>query len=213
MVLVSCAGVSSPDLVADQFWLAVQAQDERGVRSHSTEASQKAVDVSNGRWRNIKVVFGEIRIKGADAKVETIVTFPDPTAESSTTFNTILRKEQDRWKVDYSETMAAAADLNPWSGITKQLEEFGSEFSKKIDDALSELQKELPELQNEVEKLGDSFLKDLEQSLEQQLPEIQKRIDTLEEALDKALEEALKKRQEREEREERNQPKEPIRTI
>lgn len=208
LTLGGCTSTKSPEVVTEHFWQAIQAGNEGNVRAVSTKASENIVDLSNSRWRNIKVAFGETRIRGVDAQVETTAIFSESGSQSAENFNTVLKKEYGEWKVDYPETMAGIENNDPLFRIQKQLEKFGIEFSNKFDSTISEIQKDLPKHQKEIEEMGNTLLKELEQSLEHELPKVQKLLENLKDSFDKALEETLRKKRENE-----KQRKSPVTTI
>lgn len=199
LLLLASAGCSvptTPDGVARKFWAAVVRQDEEGARRWVTEVGRSGVDLSRGRWRDAVVTFGDIRIKGDDASIETRVVLPEQKEAPPIELHTVLTRENGQWKVDYEKTMESLAERNPFADLVKELKRFSEQLSGNVNRALSDLEKNLPEIEKELKGFGDSVGK----ALQQTISEVQKNLK----AFMKALEESAEQARKRSEREQEN---------
>jgi len=188
---VGCTTVETPEDVARKFWEAVARQDKASARRYVTEAGRAGIDLSRGRWRDAVVTFGEIRIEGDDAGIETRIVLPEQKGAPPIQLQTVLRRENGQWKVDYEKTMESLAARNPFTDLVKELKRFSEQMSGNLDRALSDLEKNLPEIEKELKGLGDSVGK----ALQEAIPELQKEIEAFTKSLEEAAEEARKRRE------------------
>lgn len=193
LFITACTNVQSPENVTDEFWQAVKAGNEKTVAQFVTNDSRGSVQLSDHRLRNITVDFGEVRILKNDAKIATIVRFSDRDDEPKKRLDTVLKKENGQWKVDFSHTMSALHHRDPFAGLVKQLEKMRTDFSADFNDLLNQLGDQLPELENKFKENGEAVLKELEKSLTEKSPEIRKYMNDLKEAMEKALEDSMEK--------------------
>jgi hypothetical protein len=189
-VVFACAPANTPDATARAFWEAMAAGDDTAVRDHATGAGSRAMDSSQGRWRGVAATFGEIRINGDVATVDTRLTFPDRTGQAPIRLRTVLRRENGRWRVDYTKTMESLPAQHALSDLIKELRRFSEQFSGELDRGSSELEKDLPEIEKALKNLGDS----VGEALERTIPQLQKGIEAFLQSLQRALDEAKKKR-------------------
>jgi len=208
LIAVGCSTVQTPDDVARQFWEAVARQDEEGARCYVTEAGQKKIDLSRGRWRDAVVSFGEIRIEGDDASIETRIVLPGQKEAPPVELQTVLRRENGQWKVDYGKTVESLAARNPFTDLVKELKRFSEQMSGNVDRALSDLEKNLPQIDRELKGLGGSVGK----ALQKTIPELQNGLEAFMQALEETAEEARKRKErERERKKEKAEESEGIR--
>ncbi len=189
LILVGCSTATTPKEVARQFWDAVAQQDENSARQYTTEAGRANIDLFQGRWRDAVVTLGEIRIKGDDASIETRIVLPKRKEAPPIDLDTVLRRKNGQWKVDYEKTMESLATRNPFSDLMKELRRFSEQMSGNVDRAMTDLGKKFPEIEKELQGLGDSVGK----ALQEAIPELKKGLEAFTKALEEAAEEARKK--------------------
>jgi hypothetical protein len=188
LILGGCSTATTPEEVAWQFWDAVARQDENSARRYTTEASRVKIDLSQGRWQDAVVTFGEVRIKGDDAGIETRIVLSEQKEAPPIELQTVLRRENSQWKVDYEKTMQSLAARNPFTDLVKELKRFGEQMSGNVERTLSDLKKNLPQIEKELKGLGGSVGK----ALQETVSELQKGLGAFTKALEKAAEEAGK---------------------
>jgi hypothetical protein len=78
------------------------------------------------------------------------------------TFNTVLLKENDGWKVDFQQTHTNIA-MVPFEGIAKSLQDIGDTFTNQLEQQIPLIEKEVEslgnELKGEIEKFGETLKK------------------------------------------------------
>lgn len=116
LLLVSaCTRTENPDDVAIAFWTALAEHDLEQAKYFSTEDSAR---LFNEDMRNASIQVGKVKYVCDGATVETWVI--RQSAEASSSFKTILIRdqEQDRWKVDYPQTIENISEKRFKSIIT-----------------------------------------------------------------------------------------------
>jgi len=179
--MAGCASVETPDQVARHFWDAMKEGDEKTVQNYTTEETRMFIKLSDFRWPNGYIAFDEIRITGNDAMVDTQIGQDESAAMPIASFQTVLKRKDGTWKVDYRKTMSTVSDNNGFSELMRDMRKFNREFSENLDDALAQLKKEAPKLEKEVESLSNSIGKSLEkfaQKLDKLLKDSQNKNDS-----------------------------------
>lgn len=161
--LTGCASFKTPDQVTGSFWRAMADQEADTARMYVTAESRKLLDQPDLRFKGAGVALGEIRIKGEEATVETLLQFPQDKTRPAISLNTILKKESGLWKVDYAKTLEDLEERGPLGKVVEELKTLSEELSKSLGGAMSELQKEVPRIQQEAESMAEKFRKHLEQ--------------------------------------------------
>ena len=187
--LSGCTSFKTPDEVAGAFWQAMADQNVDSARTFVVAESRGRLMQPDERVKGAAATLGEIRIKGDDARVDTLLQFPKDANRPSISVYTFLRKERDLWKVDYAKTMESLEKSGTLGRVMEDLKALSEDLSKSLGGSMSELQKNLPRYQKQAESLAEKFRKQLED-------------------LSKALEEELKKH--RPQREQRLPPDERI---
>ena len=185
LLLSACGGPNrSPEQVAEAFWLAVLADDLDGVRANSTADSAANMDLSMLEL-DATVSFGEVDLSADRARILTQLQDPgseEPAVEVSTT----LSLEDGEWRVEATQTLAAARQALA-SDVAGDIRELGEEIRRELEAAVQELRKEVPELRKDLEALGE-VAEELRESLNEQVPALQREVDELLLALQEILE-------------------------
>ena len=151
--------------------------DVKTAQNYTTEDTRMLIKLGDFRWSDASITFDEIRIKGDNAIVDTLIGQKESTAVSIVSFQTILKREGGNWKVDYKKTMSTVSDNKNFSDLMQDMRKFNRELSDNLDDALLQLKKEAPKLKKEAESLSNSVSKSLEkfaQELEKLLEDSRK---------------------------------------
>ena len=177
----------SPFEVTQAFWYAVENKNIDLIKKLVSEKSlgdeylgdeylpDNIVSVS-------EVSFGKIMIDGDIAEVETtlVVESDNPT---TIPIDTLLVKENEKWKVDYHSTVGAIGSGGQLSQIIKDMKVFGEKFSMEFENSLNELDKAMPEIEKEISNMGEQ--------IKEHVPEIKRQFEELAKKLQQALEESL----------------------
>lgn len=152
-----CQTGKSPEEVTTLFWQALAQGQLENARKQVTEHSQHLVNLQDIE-KHSTIKTGEAVIEDSDATVETTIT----RNKKLVTFNTVLLKEQDTWKVDYLQTQMNISMI-PFGDVVKSLQNLGDTFAKQLEKQLPIIQKEMEslgnELKNQIDELGRSLEK------------------------------------------------------
>lgn len=157
LLLSGCETGKSPEEVTTLFWQALAQGQLENARKHVTEHSQHLVNLQDIE-KHSTIQTGVAVIEDSDATVETTIT----RNKKLVTFNTVLLKEQDTWKVDYLQTQMNISMI-PFGDVVKSLQNLGDTFAKQLEKQLPIIQKEMEslgnELKNQIDELGRSLEK------------------------------------------------------
>lgn len=155
ILLCSCQTEKSPEEVTDQFWQELAQGQLDKAKHHVSEHSQHLVNLQDIETHSA-IKTGEAVIIDTDATVETTIN----RHKRLVTFNTVLIKEKENWKVDYLQTQMNISMI-PFDDVVKSLKNLGDSFAKQLEKQLPAIQKEMEslgnELKNEIDDLGHSL--------------------------------------------------------
>ena len=141
-----CQTEKSPEEVTNLFWQTLAQGQVENAKKYVTQDSQHLVNLQDIEMHStIKIGVAVIEESDVDAIVETTII----RNKRQVTFNTVLLKENDSWKVDYLQTQMNISMI-PFGEVAKSLQKLGDTFAKQ-------LQKQLPIIQKEMESLGDEL--------------------------------------------------------
>lgn len=164
LILSGCQA-TTPEEVTTAFWEALLHGDIESAQKQATRESRQLV----GKQQTIassSLRTGQITINGLNATVETIITQNDKTL----TFNTVLFKENDHWKVDYRQTLINISN-EPFSGIIRSLQNLGEIFNKQLEQQMPLIEKEIESFGEELKRQMDEFGRNLEKPKPPQKPQ------------------------------------------
>ena len=150
-----------PDQVSKSFWQALLVGDSQTARNYATQDSRQLVKLPDPAWKNASVSIGEIRIKGENASVETIILPESDANKPLYTLLTYLVKENGAWKVDYRQTQYSLPG-SIFEGLIKSLQNLGDTFTREIEKELPLIGKELDSFGLELKEKLDEFGRELE---------------------------------------------------
>lgn len=156
LLLSGCETGKSPEEVTTLLWQALAQGQLENARKHVTERSQHLVNLQDIE-KHSTIKTGEAVIEDSDATVETTIT----RNKKLVTFNTVLLKEQDTWKVDYLQTQMNISMI-PFGDVVKSLQNLGDTFTKQLEQQLPLIQKEMESLGNELKEQIDELGRSLE---------------------------------------------------
>lgn len=182
-----CYTDKPPQEVAQHFWNAMKIQDTENARKYATTSTRTLIDTSNGQFKDVVVTFGRIIIDGDSTTIETTVRVQKNGTETPIPLQTILKKEDGEWRVDYAQTKKTIKEDEAFSDIAKKLEALGGKLSERMDEALGEIKQKMPEYEEKMKKAGEAASKKLDEALQRYVTEIKKGMEKLGGILDDVL--------------------------
>lgn len=164
LMLSACQTALSPGQVTVAFWEAMAQGNLESARKHATKDTQQLV-VKQQNLKGASIKTGEVVIDGPNASVLTILTLKKPDSKEPLSFNTVLLKENDLWKVDYQQTLNNISIL-PFGELFKSLRGIGEAINK-------ELEQQIPLLDKQIKSFGEDLIRQLEEfrrNLEKSIP-------------------------------------------
>lgn len=159
LFLTACQTGKSPERVTLLFWQTLAQGQLDNALKHVTQDSQHLVNPQDiDKFSTVKT--GAAVIEDDDARVETTIT----KNKRIVTFDTVLLKENDNWKIDYLQTQMNISML-PLGDVIKSLQNLGGTFAKQLEKQLPLIQKEMESLGKELKNQIDEFNRSLEKSL------------------------------------------------
>jgi len=162
-LLSGCQAVSTPEQVTTAFWEAMADGDLETARSHTLRASQPLVS----RQHNLEdaaLETGKVTIDGGNARVATVLTLQKPDIDRVLTFDTVLAKENQRWKVDYQQTLNNLLH-QPFGALFKSLSEIGEAINKELENQIPLFEQQLKSFSEELIRQLEQFRRELEKSI------------------------------------------------
>lgn len=121
------------------------------AKNQATSTSQHLVNFRDID-KHSAIKTGTVIVDEVNASVETTINRNN----KPVTFNTVLLKEKDGWKVDYQQTHTNIA-MAPFEGIAKSLQEIGDTFTNQLEQSVPLIEKEMESLGNELKDQIDEF--------------------------------------------------------
>ena len=154
LLLSGCQTIKTPEQVTAAFWHAMARGDVEAARKLATQETRDLVSKQQN-LENAKVQTGKIVINGVSATVETVLTLNKPENNKPLSFNTVLSKENDLWKVDYQHTLDNVLN-QPLGELFKSLRAIGDTINKQLE-------RQIPLIQKQIETFSDELIKELEE--------------------------------------------------
>jgi hypothetical protein len=162
-MLSACQTVSTPDQVTTAFWKAMVDGDIETARSHTMHETQHLVT----RQQNLEdasLETGKVLIDGGNARVATVLTLQKPENNRILSFDTVLAKENNRWKVDYQQTLNNLLH-QPFGEIFKSLGKIGEAINKELEQQIPLFEQQLKSFSEELIRQLEEFRRELEKNL------------------------------------------------
>jgi hypothetical protein len=162
-LLSGCQTVSSPEQVTKEFWEAMADNDLDSARKYATRETQYLVNTQQS-MEDATVKTEEAFINGSNATVATLMTLKKSGINDVLSFDTVLLKENNQWKVDYQQTLNNLS-LLPFGDIFRSLRALGETFSKELKQQIPLFEKQFKSFSEELIRQLDEFRRQLEQSV------------------------------------------------
>ena len=169
-MLSGCQTVATPEQVTLEFWEAMAQGNLESARKHATQETQHLV-TKQQNLEGASLKTGEVVIDGPNATVSTIMTLKKPESNKPLSFNTVLLKQNDLWKVDYQQTLNNLSVL-PFGELFKSLRAIGDVINKELEQQVPLFEKQIKSFSEELIRQLDEFRRNLEKSIppEKQTP-------------------------------------------
>lgn len=162
-MLSGCRAVLTPGQVTTAFWEAMAQGDLESARKHITQDTQHLV-IKQQNLEGAAVKTGGAVIDGLNATVSTIITLKRPERDKVLSFNTVLLKENELWKVDYRQTLNNLLNL-PFGDIFKSLQAIGDAINKELEQQILLFEQQIRSFSDELIRQLDEFRRQLEKSI------------------------------------------------
>jgi hypothetical protein len=162
-MLNGCQAVLTPEQVTLAFWEAMAQGDLESARKHATRETQHLV-TKQQNLEDASIKTGEGVIDGPNARVSTIMTLKKPESNKPLSFNTVLFKENNQWKVDYQQTLNNLSIL-PLGEFFKNLRAIGDAINKELEQQIPLFEKQIKSFSEELIRQLDEFRRNLEKSI------------------------------------------------
>ena len=176
--VVACGKPATPDQIATQFWVAVEAGDAGKVKKYVSAKDKVTLQSLDDVLAVDGVRFGKIIIDGNNASVDTNVTLAGNRA-TELPISTHLLRENEHWVVDYERTMQTMVAAGQVAAVINQFKDIGTAIKKGIGQSVNEFQQVLPEIEKE--------LNNMERQIEQSVPKLKSRFEKFSKELEQAL--------------------------
>jgi len=163
LLLSGCQTVSTPEQVTTEFWEAMADSDLNSARKYATRETQYLVNTQQS-LEDATVKTEEAFINGSNATVATLMTLKKSEINDVLSFDTVLLKENNQWKVDYQQTLNNLS-LLPFGDIFRSLRALGETFNKELKQQIPLFEKQFKSFSEELIRQLDEFRRQLEQSV------------------------------------------------
>jgi hypothetical protein len=162
-ILSGCQAEVNPEQVTQAFWEAMAQGNIELARKYATQETQYLV-TKQQNLEGASVKTGEVVFDGPNATVSTIMTLKKPESNKHLSFNTVLLKEHDLWKVDYQQTLNNLSIL-PFGELFKSLRAIGDAINKELEQQVPLFEKQIKSFSEELIRQLDEFRRNLEKSI------------------------------------------------
>jgi hypothetical protein len=162
-LLSGCQPVLTPEQVTTAFWEAMAEGNLGSARKYATRDTQHLV-TKQQNLEDATLKTGAVLIDGSNATVSTIMTLKKPENNKVLSFDTVLLKENDLWKVDYQRTLNNLSN-QPLGDIFKSLRAIGETINKELEQQVPLFEKQIKSFSEELIRQLDEFRRQLEKSV------------------------------------------------
>lgn len=159
-LLSGCQAVLTPEQVTTEFWEAMVEGNLDSARKYATQETQQLV-TKQQNMEDATLKTGVVLIDGSNATVSTIITLKKPEGNKVLSFDTVLLKENDQWKIDYHRTLNNLSNL-PFGDIFKSLRGIGETINKELEQQIPLFDKQIKSFSEELTRQLDEFRRQLE---------------------------------------------------
>jgi hypothetical protein len=161
-LLSGCQTVSTPEQVTTEFWEAMADGDLEAARKYATRETRYLVNRQQA-LEDATVKTEEALINGSNATVVTLMTLKEYEIDDVLSFDTVLLKENNQWKVDYQQTLNNLSIL-PLGDIFSSLRALGETFNKELKQQIPLFEKQIRSFSQELIRQLDEFRREMEKT-------------------------------------------------
>lgn len=154
LILSGCQTILTPEQATTTFWKAMANGDLASAKKYTTLETQYLV-TKQENIMGASLETGVIVIDGLTAKVATVITLKNPESNKLLSFDTVLLKENDAWKVDYRQTLSNLSIL-PFGEVINSLRAIGDVINKKMEE-------QIPFFENQIRSFSDQLIRQLDE--------------------------------------------------
>ncbi|SFL38438.1 hypothetical protein SAMN05216302_10742 [Nitrosomonas aestuarii] len=148
-ILSGCQTIVTPEQATTTFWKAMANGDPESAKKYTTQETQYLV-TKQENIMGASLETGVIVIDGLNAKVATVITPKNPESNKLLSFDTVLSKENDVWKVDYRQTLNNFSIL-PFGDVINSLRAIGDVINEKLEQ-------QMPFFENQIRSFRDQLI-------------------------------------------------------
>ena len=159
-LVTGCQTGKSPEEITHLFWKSLAQGQLEAAKKYVTSDSQHLVNLVDIE-KNSTIQTGEAYI---DDDLDTPFASVSTTIirnKKPVTFDTMLTRESNDWKIDYVQTQLNITMI-PLGDIAKSLQNLGSVFAKQLEQQLPMIQKEMESFGNQLKQKLDELGRSLE---------------------------------------------------
>ena len=211
-LLQACASTTplTPSQTAQQFWTAVLENNIETAQRYATTSSGEELTDTHLDLSDAAVEFNNVTLRESNAKIATMITFPEVSKKKRIAFNTFIHKESGKWKVDFVETRKSiqkATNQRSLGQIFNNLQKYSDEFSGSLDELVKKWSEATPEIRKDLETLGDSTKEEVEEAIKHLAPDIKQGIRDFRNSIAEALKQLEPKEPEPKPEDKQSKPK------
>jgi len=169
-MLSGCQTAINPDQVTRAFWEAMAQGNVDSARKYATQDTQYLV-VKQQYLQGTSVKTGAITIDGLNAKVVTVIALNKPKINKDLSFDTVLLKEHNLWKVDFRQTLNNVSIL-PLGEIFENLRGIGNAINKELEQQIPLFENQIKSFNEELKRQLEDFRRQLEKSTPPEKPSV-----------------------------------------
>lgn len=153
-ILSGCQTILSPEQATTTFWKAMANGELESAREFATRETQYLV-IKQENLIGASLETGVIVIDGPNAKVATVIALKNHESSKILSFDTVLLKENNVWKVDYRQTLNNLSIL-PFGEVINSLRAIGDVINKKLEQ-------QMPFFENQIRSFSDELIRQLDE--------------------------------------------------
>ena len=166
--------------VAEKFWAAIKAGDEKSLQKYTASQSIKGDEITSPLpdISDFKLDKG-VTLEDDEAKIKTTITLIDENTKKTIEIPTItvLVEENKEWKVLYKETIGVITEARELTYSLGNFQNLSDVFGKNLNDSVDKLQQSLPAMEEK--------LRAMREKLNTQMPEFKERLNGITNELNK----------------------------
>lgn len=184
-LLAACGAPDTPQDVAEKFWRSISKKNYQQAENLSLNNTLSPA-LRDFAITDFKIET--IRIKGQQAKIDTLIWLKGPNQAKQIQLITHLTMENHQWRVDTEKTHDSRLP-GALHSLFKSLEEVKDGFIESLNESTKDMEKQMPEVEDKLQSLGKDLINEFGDIMDEVLPKIQSAVEQGLDELDDALQE------------------------